>query len=59
MFSLYVFRSVRILGVLRAMHSDVLVTKNARISKNHQALYTALSLSAANSSAQNGPNWLT
>jgi hypothetical protein len=47
------------LGVLRAMHSDVLTTRKARISRNHQALYTALSLSARNSSAQNGPNWLT
>ena len=26
------------LGALRAMHSDVLMTRNARISKNHQAL---------------------
>ena len=38
MFSLYVFRSTTILGALRAMHSEVLVTKNARINRNHQAL---------------------
>jgi hypothetical protein len=35
------------LGVLRAMHSDVLVTRKARISRNHQALYTALSWTAS------------
>ena len=48
-----------IFGVLRAMHSEVLVTRNAKISKNHQALYTVLSCTAANNSAQKGPNWLT
>ncbi|MNV77331.1 hypothetical protein D3C71_1707430 [compost metagenome] len=52
-------RSIRILGVLRAIHSEVLSTRNAKMSKNHQALYTALSWIAAKSSAQNGPNWLT
>ena len=48
-----------IFGVLRAMHSEVLVTKNARINKNHQALYTVLSCKDVNTSAQKGPNWLT
>ena len=48
-----------ILGVLRAMHSEVLVTRNARISRNHQALYTVLSCTDVNTSAQKGPNWLT
>jgi hypothetical protein len=38
MFSLKAFRSVKIFGVLRAMHSDVLVTRKARINRNHQAL---------------------
>ncbi len=37
-FSFTVRRSAAILGALRAMHSDVLITKNARISRNHQAL---------------------
>ena len=48
-----------ILGVLRAMHRLVLITKNAKISKNHQALYTVGRLKAVNTSAQKGPNWLT
>jgi hypothetical protein len=30
--------SARYLGVLRAMHSEVLMTRKARISRNHQAL---------------------
>ncbi len=59
MFSLKTFRSVRILGVLRAMHNEVLVTRKARISMNHQALYTSLSRAAANTADQNGPNWFT
>ena len=41
------------------MHRLVLITRKARISRNHQALYTALSFSAMNSPAQNGPNLLT
>ena len=59
MFSLTVLRSTRILGALRAMHKDVLMTRKARISKNHQALYTEYKLAAPNTWAQNGPNWLT
>ena len=41
------------------MQRDVLTTKKARISKNHHALYTALSCKAPKSSAQKGPNWFT
>jgi len=41
------------------MHKLVLTTKKAKINKNHQALYTALSLRVANTSAQKGPNWFT
>jgi hypothetical protein len=37
MFSLVALRSARILGVFRAMHREVLATRNARISRNHQA----------------------
>ena len=48
-----------ILGACRVMHSEVLVTKKARINRNHQALYTAFRLIAMNSWAQNGPNWFT
>ena len=40
------------------MHRLVLTTRNARISRNHQALYTLYRLSASNTRAQNGPNWL-
>ena len=48
-----------ILGVLRAMHSEVLVTRKARMSRNHQALYTVGRFAAEKTPAQNGPNWLT
>lgn len=41
------------------MHKEVLTTRKAMISRNHHALYTALSWIAAKSSAQNGPNWFT
>jgi len=41
------------------MHSEVLMTRNARMSRNHHALYTALSCRRPNRSAQNGPNWFT
>jgi hypothetical protein len=41
------------------MHRLVLKTRKAKINKNHHALYTAFSFKVANSSAQNGPNWLT
>ncbi|XHO06172.1 hypothetical protein ACEQUB_03084 [Ralstonia syzygii] len=51
--------SASILGALRTMHSEVDTTRNARISRNHHALYTVGSVSVRNTSAQNGPNWLT
>lgn len=38
MLSLKFFRSVKMRGVLRAMHSEVLTTRKVRISRNHQAL---------------------
>ena len=59
MFSFSWFRSARIFGVLRLMHSEVETTRKARISMNHQALYTVYRLTAPNTWAQNGPNWLT
>ena len=46
-------------GVLRTMHSVVLTTRKARISRNHHELYTFCRDSMWNRSAQNGPNWLT
>ena len=41
------------------MHREVETTRKARISKNHQALYTVFRLSTLKTCAQKGPNWFT
>ena len=47
------------MGALRAMQSEVEITRKARISKNHQALYTVFRLTRLKTWAQKGPNWFT